>query len=76
MLEYKAKLRAWGNSLGIIVPKEDAVKQKMHPDQEVNVMIAPVKAIKVKDIFGKLKLKRSTENLLKEVDKELDSKFF
>lgn len=35
--------------------------------------------LKVKDIFGKLKSKKgekSTEELLKEVDEELDSKFF
>jgi len=35
------------------------------------------KPLKVKDIFGKLKpkSKKSTEELLKEVDEELDSKF-
>ena len=37
------------------------------------------KPLKVKDIFGKLKLikfEKSTEEILKEVDEELDSKFF
>ena len=35
--------------------------------------------LKVKDIFGKLKSKKSgksTQELMKEVDEELDSKFF
>ena len=32
--------------------------------------------LKVKDIFGKLKFNKSTEEILKEVDEELDSKFF
>ena len=31
--------------------------------------------VKVKDIFGKLKFKKSTEEIMKEADKELDSKF-
>lgn len=34
------------------------------------------KMVKVKDIFGKLKFKESTEELMKEVDEDLDSKFF
>ena len=37
------------------------------------------KPLKVKDIFGKLKSKKSeksTKELMKEVDEELDSKFF
>ena len=37
------------------------------------------KPLKVKDIFRKLKSKnsgKSTEELMKEVDEELDSKFF
>lgn len=32
--------------------------------------------LKVKDIFGKLKLKKSTKEIMKEVDEDLDSKFF
>ncbi len=31
--------------------------------------------LKVKDIFGKVKLTKPTAQLLKEVDKELDTKF-
>ena len=37
------------------------------------------KSLKVQDIFGKLKsrkFRKSTEEILKEVDEELDSKFF
>jgi len=76
MLEYKAKLRSWGNSLGIVVPKEEAMKQKLQPDQEVNVIITPSKTLKVKDIYGKLKFNKSTEQIMKEIDEDLDSKFF
>lgn len=34
------------------------------------------KPVKVKDIFGKLKLEKSAKEIMKEVDEELDSKFF
>jgi len=75
MIECKAKLKNWGNSIGLIIPKEEAKKEKLHTDQEVKVIISPMNMTKVKDIFGKLKFKKSTEQMMREVDKELDSKF-
>ena len=76
MIERETKLRAWGNSIGVVIPKEDVIKENLHVDQTVKVLITPVKTIKVKDIFGQLKFKKSTEEIMKEVDKELDSKYF
>lgn len=75
MIERETKLKSWGNSIGIVIPKEDVIKENLHPDQKVKVMITPMKTLKVKDIFGKLKFKKSTEEMMKEIDKELDSKF-
>lgn len=76
MIERETRLKAWGNSIGVVIPKEDIKKEGLHIDQKVKVVITPVKILKVKDIFGKLKLKINTKELLKEVDEELDSKFF
>ena len=76
MIEHETRLKAWGNSIGVVLPKEDIKKEGLHVDQKVKIVITPVKTLKVKDIFGKLKFKKSTKELLKEVDEELDSKFF
>lgn len=76
MIEHETKLKAWGNSIGIVLPKEEIKKEGLHVDQKVKVIITPIKTLKVKDIFGKLKLKKSAKELLTEVDEELDSKFF
>ena len=76
MIEHETRLKAWGNSIGIVIPKEDIKNEGLHIGQKVKVVITPVKTLKVKDIFGKLKLKKSTKEILKEVDGELDSKFF
>ena len=76
MIERETKLRAWGNSIGVVIPKEDVIKENLYVDQTVKVLITPVKTIKVKDIFGQLKFKKSTEEIMKEVDKELYSKYF
>ena len=77
MIEYEAKLRNWGNSIGIVVPKEGVEKEKLKPNQKVRVVITPTNPVRVKDLFGKMKMKftRPTDEILKEIDKELDTKF-
>ena len=60
--------------MGIIVPKEAMIGEKLVPSQKVKAFIMPVKVLKVKDIFGKLKLKRPVAEIMAETDKELDSK--
>ena len=52
MIEYEGKLRNWGNSIGIVIPKEEVEKEKLEPNQKVKVLITPVNPVKVKDIFG------------------------
>lgn len=46
----KAKLRNWGSSLGIVVPKEVVESQSLKPGDEVTVDIKP--ALSLKDVFG------------------------
>lgn len=75
MIECETKLKNWGNSIGLIIPKKDVKKEKLHENQVVRAIIIPKKMIKVKDIFGKMNFKKSTEQIMKEIDKELDSKF-
>ena len=75
MIECETKLKKWGNSIGFIIPKEDINREDLHEDEVVREVIANKKMVKVKDIFGKISLKKSTAQIMKESDKELDSKF-
>lgn len=53
MTQFKAKARAWGNSLGIILPSEVVQREHITPDQDV---IVEIKAKNVlKETFGSLK---------------------
>ncbi|MBI2667953.1 AbrB/MazE/SpoVT family DNA-binding domain-containing protein [Candidatus Woesearchaeota archaeon] len=52
-MESKARVKEWGNSLGIIIPREVAKKENLKPDDEVIIEI--IKKRKIKDIFGSLK---------------------
>lgn len=68
MIELKAKVKKWGNSLGIILPKNTGMKE----NQDVIVHIAPARQVtRVKDIFGAGKLRKSVAELMKEIDEEL-----
>ena len=69
-----AKVKKWGNSLGIIIPKNVLDNENIKEGSEIEISIRSKNKTKVKDIFGILKgkLKRDTDVVLAEVDKELD----
>ncbi len=77
MIEYETRLKAWGNSVGIVIPKDKIEREHLKKNQMVKVVISPAKMVRVQDIFGKLKnWKKPTGQIMREVNKELDSKFF
>lgn len=67
------KIKKWGNSIGVIIPKEEANKLNLKEDQEVTIEIK--KENPLKELFGTLKFKKSTEEILKETRKEFESKW-
>ena len=50
-LETKAKIKTWGNSLGIVIPKEIVIKEDLQENDEVIVKIS--KKNTLEDFFGK-----------------------
>ena len=69
IMEVTAHVRTWGRSLGIVIPKDAAKKGHFKSGDEVQLIILK-KTNPVKETFGTVKLKRSTEEILREVDKE------
>ncbi len=70
MMEIKTKTKKWGNSIGVLIPKEVVKEEKIKPNQEITLMISTKPITKGRDIWGTLKFKESTEELMREVDKE------
>ena len=70
MMEIKAKTKKWGNSIGILIPKEVIRRENIKPEQEIILTINKKPITKGKDIWGTLKFKESTEKLMREIDKE------
>lgn len=48
-------VRRWGNSLGVVIPRDEAVKEGIHEDDEVEVVIR--RAVDLRQLFGKFKFK-------------------
>ena len=70
MMEIKAKTKKWGNSIGVLIPKEVVEEEKIKPNQEITLMISTKPITRGRDIFGTLKFNESTEKLMRERNKE------
>ncbi len=69
----KGKVKKWGNSFGIIIPKEIINNEGFKVGQEIEYMIISDSKKRFDELFGSLKgkFKKSTEQIMKEVDREL-----
>lgn len=69
MQTVETQVREWGSSLGVVIPKEIAFHDKLKAGDTVRLLL--IKKTNVfKELFGKVKLKRSTDEILKEIDEE------
>ena len=79
MIKSETKLKAWGNSIGVILPKEKLKEEDLSVNDQVEIIVRK-KSNPLKDSFGKLRefkarSGKSTDEILREVDEELKSKF-
>ena len=65
--------RKWGNSLGIIIPKDAVEKYGLHPHEDITIEVTS-KTNVLKELFGSGKSGKSTEDILRRARKELKSK--
>ena len=50
-METRTRLKAWGNSLGVIIPREIIMKNDLKENEEITIKIE--KNTNLKNIFGK-----------------------
>lgn len=68
-----AKVKKWGNSMGIVIPKDELIKMNIKENQEIILEITK-KENPLKELFGwakKHKLKKPTAQIIKEARKGL-----
>lgn len=66
------KVRKWGNSMGLLIPKEEAVNLNLRENQEVAVEITKTEN-PLKELFGFGKDNKITKNDVSETRKLLES---
>ena len=67
-MEVEIKTKKWGNSIGVVIPKEIIEKQKIKENETVIVSIK--KKLLVSDVFGALKgWKRPAQEIKDEMRK-------
>jgi antitoxin component of MazEF toxin-antitoxin module len=84
MRQIKTKVRKWGNSFGIILPKKVVDTENIKEGIEIDITIHPKNKTTVRDLFGlakkhplpKKKDKKSTQEILDEIDRELEPEMF
>jgi len=69
MLEVEAKVRKWGRSFGVVIPK-DKVKEEGIKENETIKLLIIKKTNVLKETFGTMKFKRTTQEILDESDRE------
>ena len=59
ILEVRVTLRRWGNSLGIVIPKDVVVREGLKEGDELEVKIRRIPSLK--SLFGKYRFKNLQE---------------
>ncbi len=70
MIEFEAVLRKWGRSIGMVIPNKVVLKENLKEGSKVRIIIRG-KANPLEETFGKFKFKKSTDQMMREIDREL-----
>jgi len=69
MIEIKSQLREWGRSIGVVIPKDAVVSEHLEAGDTVELILLK-KTNALKETFGTLKFKKTTDEILKEIKEE------
>ncbi|MBI2576879.1 hypothetical protein HYV84_06690 [Candidatus Woesearchaeota archaeon] len=73
MLEIETVVKEWGNSVGIVIPKEKALREELKANDRVTILLTKESdSLKVKDIFGSVKWRIPIKRMMDESDKEFE----
>ncbi|MBI2574271.1 AbrB/MazE/SpoVT family DNA-binding domain-containing protein [Candidatus Woesearchaeota archaeon] len=62
--------KKWGNSIGIVIPKEVVESERIKPNQEIQISVKPIKK-PLAELFGTLKTGKTAQQHKDELRKEL-----
>ena len=71
-MKTKVTTKMWGNSLGVILPADLVREEELKVGEEVVISVKK-KSNVLRELFGALDFKKPTEELIKEIRKDMDS---
>ena len=69
MIEVETKVRKWGRSFGVVIPKEKVKEEGIKENETITLLIGKKRNV-LREVFGTFKFKKSTEEMLRESDRE------
>lgn len=74
-METIVRTKRWGNSLGVLLPAHFVKEEHIMPGEELVIEVKKKQNV-LKELFGALPSKKSSHKVIKEMRKELESKWF
>ncbi len=72
MEQFEAVPKKWGNSLGITIPADVAEEENIQPQKKITVLVIGNQQRQLKQMFGTLKLKKPTQQVMDEINEGYD----
>lgn len=74
MIMVETEARKWGNSIGVVIPREVAEREHIKESEKVKLLIIRDGSKTLKETFGiaKGKIKKPTQQIKDELREELD----
>ncbi len=72
MEQFEAIPKRWGNSIGITIPSNVVEDENIQPKKKITVLVMGENRKILKKMFGTLKLKKPTQQIMKEIDEGYD----
>ena len=73
MEQFQAIPKKWGNSIGITIPSDIIKQEHIKPQKKVIILVIGDTKKKLEDVFGSLKLKKKTQQVMNEIDTGYDT---
>lgn len=72
MEQFQAIPKKWGNSLGITIPAGIIEQEHIQPKKKITVLVIGNQKKQLKQMFGTLKLKKPTQQVMDEINEGYD----
>ena len=72
MQTFHAKPKKWGNSVGVVIPKDILEAEGVQEDEEIEVAIIKRRPSRIWELAGTLKTNKTTQQIMDEIDEGWD----